>query len=655
VPGPVRIEILGGFHLWVGGQEGPVLPRKTRAMLAYLAVQRSRAASREILGELLWPDRGAEQIRHSLRQTLVELRRHFAEGEMVMARDGRLELVPDVTCDAATLLALTASSDHAACIAAVDTYRGKLLDGFAPISRDFDDWLPPMRARLENTVLDVLARLAMVATEGGDTAAALAAVERMFAIDPLREDIHRRLLEACAAAGRRSEALRHYGIIVETLRRDLGVTPSRETRELAQRLRREMDPLPEDTTPSVPARAAEANGPLIAVLPYQQLGDDVLPSYLADGLAADIICQLAGLRELSVISHGSTIGLRDPHLDLRAVGHMLNARYVVRGSLRRSENHIRLTTELADAQSGTVVWARSHDMNGAVSFADQDRVVAQVVQTLAPRVHELELRRIRGRRPDTLTVYEKVLLARENITRLEWESFAAARQLLDEAVQSEPGYAEAYALAADWHGLLISQGWSTDRQADIEAIERLSHTALTLDGDNVRALVFHAHRKSLHHRAYREAKEIFARALEVSPNSAPGWLWSSYTFAYLGEAAEAVRRATRALQLSPRDRQVQDFYHALCVAHYTAGDYPAATEWGLKALNEKSHRRAIYRWTAAALAATGHVDQAREIARRGMLAIPNQSVREVMAVHPYDDGTRRAAYRSHLLAAGFPA
>jgi DNA-binding SARP family transcriptional activator/Tfp pilus assembly protein PilF len=651
----IHIEVLGGFRLSVNGENGPTLPRKSRAMLAYLSVQRDRAASREAVGELLWSDRGADQTRHSLRQALVDLRRHFADDEIIAARDGRLELASDVSCDASVLLALTVNSTPEAMRSAAEAYGGKLLDGFPPISRDFDDWLPPMRARLENTVLDALVRLARAATEKGDAVAALAAIERMFTIDPLREDIHRRLLEACAAAGRRSDALRHYSIIIETLRRELGVTPSRETRELAQRLRREMDPPPNDTAVSVPARPAAGNCPPVAVLPFQQLGNEALPSHLADGLAADIVCQLSGLRELSVISHGSTQGLRDPNLDLRAVGRILGVRYVVRGSLRRSDHSIRMTTELADAGSGTVVWARSHDLSPTISFSDQDRVVAQIVHTLAPRVHEQELRRIRGKRPETLTTYEKVLLARESIGRLERESFLKARTMLDSVMRTEPGYAEAYALAADWHGLLISQGWSPDRQADIKAIDRLSDTALSLDADNVRALIFRAHRKSLHHRAYHEAKEIFAHALEISPNSATGWLWSSYTFAYLNEAEEAVRRATRALQLSPRDRQIQDFYHALCVAHYTAGDYRAATEWGLKALSEKPHRRAAYRWAAASLVAAGRTDQAREIAQRGMLAMPNQTVREVMAVHPYDDEQRRTAYSFHLLAAGFPA
>lgn len=71
--------------------------------------------------------------------------------------------------------------------------------------------------------------------------------------------------------------------------------------------------------------------------------------------------------------------------------------------MRRQGAHLRLTTELADAGTGAVVWAGAHDTSATLYFADQDRLVALVVNTLAPKVNELELRRICGERPDSLS------------------------------------------------------------------------------------------------------------------------------------------------------------------------------------------------------------------------------------------------------------
>jgi adenylate cyclase len=483
----------------------------------------------------------------------------------------------------------------------------------------------------------------------------------MFAIDPLREEIHWRLLEACAAAGRRADAMRHHAAIVEALKRELGVAPGAQTRAIYQRLRAEMDP-PAVAEVPVPA-AGPAGGqvspvplgapPAVAVLPFAQLGEEAVPSHLADGILIDTVCQLAGLRELQVISHGSTLSYRDPQADLRQVGRELGARYVVRGAMQRRGDALRLTTELADARTGAVVWARSHDTSAALGFADQDRLVAQIVNTLAPRVRDLELRRIRGQRPEALTVYEKILLAREHLQSLERDSFAEAKRLLDEAVREEPEYAEAYALQADWQGVSMNQGWLPYDNGGRQEPERLARLALALDRDNIRALVLYGHRRALLHRDYQGARDLFERALDVAPGAAHSWLWSSYTFAYDNEPQEAIRRVQRALDLSPRDRRAHDFYSAMCVAQYAARNYDEAAAWGRRALAESGVFVATMRWTAAALAASGRAAEAREVARMALEVAPAQRVANSVRNSPFGSEARREEYGGHLIAAGF--
>ena len=193
------------------------------------------------------------------------------------------------------------------------------------------------------------------------------------------------------------------------------------------------------------------------MLPFRQLDGNAIPGHISDGLVADVVCQLAGLRELSVISHGSTLGLREPQASLGEIGQRLGAQYLVRGGIRGMGGRVRVTVELTEAASGEVLWARSTDMDDPLSFELQDRVVARIVNRLAPRVHENELRRIRGKRPERLSAYEKILLARERTLLLRRDDFTMAKDLLDDVITEEPDYAEAYALAADWHLLRIGQ------------------------------------------------------------------------------------------------------------------------------------------------------------------------------------------------------
>jgi adenylate cyclase len=334
---------------------------------------------------------------------------------------------------------------------------------------------------------------------------------------------------------------------------------------------------------------------------------------------------------------------------------MLGVRYVVTGTIRRSGSAMRLTTELADAETGHVAWCGSHDTEAALSFADQDRIVARIVNTLTPQVHEVELQRIRGKRPDSLTVYEKVVLAREYLLTMDRDNFLAAKRLLDEAVSIEPDYAEPYALLADYHGLMAAEGLSHHRNADIEAVEQMTRRALSLDSNNLRALIFYAHRKSLLRREYDGARAMFRQALDVSPHSAQAWLWSSYVHSWTEEPEEALRRAYQALALSPKDRRAPDFHSAICTAHYTAGQYREAAEWGLRAVSEPGVMRGTWRWTAASLAALGETEQAREVMQEGMRHLPDQRASELMRNHPYRDADCRRRYCEHLMAAGMPA
>ena len=650
----LHLTLFGGFNLLVDGQASPSLSKKSRALLALLAMRRGARVTREAVGDLLWPDRGEEQVKASLSQTLYELRQALPDQDIILREDGRLDLARLVATDADVFLAKVEPGALDALQRAAGAYAGPLLDGFPAVSRAFDDWLRETRLETQNRALDLLTRLADAWTAAGNAAAALAAAERMFVLDPLREDLQRRLLEACAAAGRRADALRHYETIVQVLRRELNIRPSPETIAIIERLRREMDPPPPDSAPSKVAARASSAGPPIAVLPLRQFGADILPRHVSEGLVGDIVGQLAGLRELSVISHGSTIGLAESEAEPRAVGRMLAVRYVVCGTIRQDGNALRLVTDLVDAESGVIVRSWQHRAGSLASFDDQDRVVAQVVNTLAPRVREVELQRIRGRRPDSLSVYEKTLLVREHLLRLDRTGFAEARHLLDAIIAEEPGYAEAYALDADWHGLFLSQGWSNDRDTHIEAVDRQTRHALDLDGDNLRALIFHAHRKSLHHRDFDGAQDLFRHALDVSPNSAKAWLWSSYTYSYLSAGVEAVERAEKALSLSPQDREAHDFFSALTVAHYSAGDYRSAAHWGLKAVAEPAVLRATYWWTGASLAAAGDIGRARAIAALGMQKLPGRNVRGAVENSPFRERAHRERYGEHLVAAGFP-
>ena len=406
------------------------------------------------------------------------------------------------------------------------------------------------------------------------------------------------------------------------------------------------------TIAATPTR--EAGRPSLAVLPFRVPEPNAVPHYLADGIAEAMVASLSGLADLTVISYGTTCRLRGVELDLQAVGRDLNVRYVATGSIRQSGNQRRITVELANAQSGAVLSARSYDMDREAPFDAQDRMVAQIIQALAPTVRAEELRRIRARRPDSLLAYELTLQARAEIYRLDRSTFDQSATLLARAIEIDPDYAAAHALMAEFHSLRYGQGWSENFAADGEAVARYANQAIDRDPTDARALAFLAHSKAFLQRDTDAALPLFERALDTAPNNAGAWMWSSVTHAYLGDGDEAVRRAQLALRLSPRDWFGFQFNTALCLAHYVAGAYDEAIRFGTAALAENPRYHSALRYTTAALAARSETGQAATLAQEMMLLEPSFRLTPLLAAHPFRDPDRRERYRRHLQAAGLP-
>jgi adenylate cyclase len=149
---------------------------------------------------------------------------------------------------------------------------------------------------------------------------------------------------------------------------------------------------PEHSRPRLPA-AGPPGRPSIAVLPFRTLDPDPEKAYFGECMVEDIIASLATLKELRVISRNSTVAYRGKETDVRQVGADLGVRYVLSGSVRRGPRRNRITTELADTETSSVLWAQPYDAEGEDLFEVQDRITARIVGTIAPRVREAEIRR----------------------------------------------------------------------------------------------------------------------------------------------------------------------------------------------------------------------------------------------------------------------
>jgi adenylate cyclase len=203
----------------------------------------------------------------------------------------------------------------------------------------------------------------------------------------------------------------------------------------------------------------------------------------------DIIRALAALKELFVVSRGSTLGYGGTMIDVRTIGQQLGVRYVLYGSVLRSGGSLRIGTELSDAETGAVI--RSDQYQGSLTdlFELQDRISINVVKTIAPQVRELELMRALRKHPQNMTAYDLVLQALDVLYRMDYESFSRARGLLQQAMSHDPDYAPAYSYTAYWYVLRVGEIGSSDPAADAAAGARYAAEAIERNSNASRILL----------------------------------------------------------------------------------------------------------------------------------------------------------------------
>ncbi len=649
----LHLALIGGVALSFNGQDVPLANRKARAMLAFLALNDQPNERRERLSGLLWSESDQGRASATLRQAVLEAHRALqSAGCDVLIRE-RLTVglrAGGFTVDIEQMLAALAdgaTDDVPRHARVADLFMG----GFEGLDPGLDEWLVARRQSLHAALIRALEQAWRNTAAPRRVRRAMA--ELALLQDPVHEEACRVVMRCAAEDADIGTALRAYEALYVRLGEEFGMEPSLATQALVAKIKQGEFEAP-GGFPVYP-HPVEEGPPWIAVLPFRTLGADPAAPYLAEGLVDDIVRMLAGLREPVVISSASTRLYRADGTDPGQAGRDLGVRYLVTGTARTAGPAMRLSVQLVDAATNAVQWAQAYDAEDGRLFEAQDRIVEEIVNMLAPRVHEAELRRIRMQRPSNLGAYHLTLEARELIFGLELDSFEKAGRLLSQAVAMEPNYAAAHAARAQWFSLRLGQRWSPDPPADVAELARAAHAAVRLDARNARALALLGHGKTIFEHNLIEGQSYSDRAVDAAPNDAEVWLWSSPTRAYLGQAEDAVRRAERALRLSPKDPFVFRTYHFLSLAHYLRGAYDEAAHWGTLSARANARYTSNTRLTAVCLAELGRDREAQDMVRLIMAVDPDFRAHTMLHRLPFRDAALRERFVRMLHHAGVPA
>ena len=294
----------------------------------------------------------------------------------------------------------------------------------------------------------------------------------------------------------------------------------------------------------------------IVVLPFTNLSDDLDQQYFADGITEDLTTDLSQLTGMFVISRGTAFTYRDKRVGAKQIGRELGIRYVLQGSVRRSDNQIRINSQLIDAESDTYLWAERFDRDMANLFALQDEVTSRIAIAL-----NLELPSAVAARPNEHPdALDYILRGRAASYKPPSRENRAERvTMYERALALDPRSVEAQSYLANALAARVMANMTDAAAADLERAKELSEQALVV---SPRSPLAHYAKGQVLRAQYRFAEAI--PEYETVLDSNRNWVFALFALGqcklFTGSIEETIPWIKQAIRLSPRDPELGVWY-----------------------------------------------------------------------------------------------
>jgi len=298
---------------------------------------------------------------------------------------------------------------------------------------------------------------------------------------------------------------------------------------------------------SAPAQAAPNT---IAVLAFANMSSDAENEYFADGISEELLNVLARIESLKVASRTSAFAFKGKNLPVGEIARALKVAHVLEGSVRKQGGKVRITAQLIDAASDQHLWSETYDRDLTDIFAVQQEIAQSISKELGRvlgRGGALADVRVEQRTTD-LTAYQAYLSGRELFHRRS-SGLADARRMLEDAVQRDPNFADAWAVLAGVHAvspsyLQVSRDESMQRAQDAAQKARGIDDTLALPYAVLARVDFYRGRML-------ESESQFAQAIARDPKDSTSFLWRALLYSRVGDFDKAVADMRMAVQLEP--------------------------------------------------------------------------------------------------------
>ncbi|WP_316366673.1 winged helix-turn-helix domain-containing protein [Candidatus Thiodiazotropha sp. CDECU1] len=346
--------------------------------------------------------------------------------------------------------------------------------------------------------------------------------------------------------------------------------------------------------------------PTVAILPFDNLGGEADQDYFANGLTSNLITDLSKVSGLQVIAPGSVFSYRDTTSGTQQISRELNTDYVVRGSVQRQSERVRINAQLFEADSEQALWAERYEGGISDVFRLQDQVATAVIAALSVELSPGE-QNIFSRYPtESVEAYDLFLRGLEAYGHRTPDSNRSAREYFAQALEIDPDFGRAIAGLALVHSREAIDGWSEKPSDSMSLAVKYAEKA-ALSNPTIPQIHFVTGQVALFRGEHRKAIAATQRAIDYSPNYADAYALQAWIMNYAGQPNEAFTVLQTAIRLNPVIPA--SYAEILGEIRYLQGRHGEAIAAFNRALQiNPAHMRARM-WLIAVLAQSGNTDE----------------------------------------------
>jgi len=294
----------------------------------------------------------------------------------------------------------------------------------------------------------------------------------------------------------------------------------------------------------------------IAVLPFLNASSDSNAEYLSDGITEGLIHTLSQVPQLRVMARATVFHYKGQQADPQKVGHDLNVRAVLTGTVAQRGDSLHIDTALVDVRDGSELWGEGYGRKLSDIQSLQQDIARDISGKLQLRLSS-QMKKIEEMIPaQDSEAYLLYLRGRYYLDKQTANDVRTSIDYFQQALSRNPNFARAYAGLADAY-ISLGQRWigGLPPRKALQEAKTAAENAIRLSSDLSEAHVSLAHVLILHDWDWRRAEEEYQRAIALDPNSAQAHNWYSELLQVQGRTDEAVRELEKAAQLDPVNLQ----------------------------------------------------------------------------------------------------